>query len=837
MVGKSTLANIVSRKMNMSMVDVDDHVHIIGRYAPDDAHARVLESILNREHYTTRNSVGGIVVACGGYMINREDVVNVLLGAKQQGHIIVHLQRKRFWQGASKGKALYGWPFVDLSHVPFSTPKLGKAPKILSSKLFTPDKLKELTDAIYATRPQEKELTSGAFTPYIPSKLSRLSNKDPPAAPASAPAPDPSAAAADAKLSDPGSKTRAWLAEQMESSVFSEEIEALYRKARSHQFYAIYDETRSMKGNAELSARDFYTLVYRLARLGRFSPAVGGFVVSITSKTVTELLVPGRAGPAGGDRLSELMAGAEAVELRVDMLAAASYASREYLKAQYGLLRRHCPLPVIWTVRSAGQGGEFAGGEAEYALLVKLGAELGAEFIDVEACWSEATRLSIMRSRRHSSVISSFTKTREALWKADAAAAALASMAAACGGLSDAVKLVVESSDPAQPGELRAALATHRKAWPGTPAVALCVGRNYAQSLLDNAALGHVSLYSPRGLPPPIRELRRRRVELGLAAPRRLLVAAPPAASAPAVRALADALAAAGAGAEVEAVPLSLAAAGEAGEPEAAAAAAAAGAEAEAEAVLGAIRQAGAAGAVVVGGGGGGWLRAAADEATPAAIFIGEADVLHVRTRAAAGGDGAAALVTADNAEWAAVRAMVRAAPARHGVAQPARVAVVGGGPGLRACLYALESLPDARVAKPVSLFCTPPPPPPPAGAPGPDLTEDLAQDFPSCRADSDGPAGLAAAAAAAAGGGGRPAFDVVVSLLPAAAHCAIPDALLAAAGPGDPAAAPVLVVEPRELGPAPSPLAERCRALGAAYLGGGDVLREAAAEVVARLP
>ena len=153
----------------MTMIDVDDHVHVIGRYAPDDAHARVLESILNREHYTSRGSVGGIVVACGGYMINRQDVVNVLLRAKKEGHMIVHLQRKRFWRSLSKGKSLYGWPFVDLSYVPFG--KSGKEPDLLSSRLFTPDKLKELTEQIYATRPEEKELKAGTTSIVAPGQF------------------------------------------------------------------------------------------------------------------------------------------------------------------------------------------------------------------------------------------------------------------------------------------------------------------------------------------------------------------------------------------------------------------------------------------------------------------------------------------------------------------------------------------------------------------------------------------------------------------------------------------------------------------------------------------
>jgi 3-dehydroquinate dehydratase type I len=754
-------------------------------------------------------------------MINRQDVVNVLLRAKREGHLIVHLQRKRFWQSAAKGSALYGWPFVDLSHVPFSQSKLGKAPNILSSKLFTPDKLKQLTEKIYATRPEESELKSGVFTPYIPGRLARLSREAAPVPPAAA-----KSAAEAGNLSDPGSKTRAWLAEQMESAVFSEQIEALYRKARSHQFYAIYDDTRSMAGNAELSARDFYALMYRLARLDRYAPGVGGLVVSVTSKTVAELLVPAR-GDAGIDRLTELTVGADAVELRVDMLAAASYASREYLKAQYSLLRRHCPLPVIWTVRSVGQGGEFAGGEEEYVMLAKLGAELGAEAIDVEACWSESARLSLMRSRRHSAVISSYTETRAMgrAWTAGQLAEWLGSMAGACEGRSDAVKLVVESADPGQAGEMREALEVHRRDWPGVPAVGLCVGRQYAQSVVENRVLSHVSLYSPRGLPPSLREVHRRRLDAGLTRPVSVYVAAADdAARAPLLHALGEGLAAAGLSDAVRTLPLRSGA-------DPADAATAGPAEAAVEAVRGVLGLPDTAAVVAVGGAWGGCLSALADELSPAAIFIGETDFLRVRRRAAkgpgvGGGRGGPGVVTRGvNTEWVGLRSFLRAAPARRGLRQPARVAVVGGGPGLRAALYALESMPDARVAKPVALYCQPDPPP---DAPPPDPALDMARDFASCRAVPGGSEALAAAAAAGVAAG--EAFDVVLSFLAPDAHAAIPDALLVPAG------ATVLVVEGRALG-AGSPLAERCRALGASYVAGGEVLRETVADMAARLP
>ena len=56
----------------------------MARFSPEDAHAQVLESMLLREHYTTRGLPGAAIFACGGYMINRIGVVPVLLKAKRE---------------------------------------------------------------------------------------------------------------------------------------------------------------------------------------------------------------------------------------------------------------------------------------------------------------------------------------------------------------------------------------------------------------------------------------------------------------------------------------------------------------------------------------------------------------------------------------------------------------------------------------------------------------------------------------------------------------------------------------------------------------------------------
>ncbi len=74
------------------------------------------------------------------------------------------------------------------------------------------------------------------------------------------------------------------------------------------------------------------------------------------------------------------------MELRVDLLARAD---AEFAAGQLAALRLQLPhLPVLWTVRSRGQGGRFPDGDGDaetrmFALL-EVGVREGCEFIDVE---------------------------------------------------------------------------------------------------------------------------------------------------------------------------------------------------------------------------------------------------------------------------------------------------------------------------------------------------------------------------------------------------------------------------------------------------------------------
>lgn len=114
--------------------------------------------------------------------------------------------------------------------------------------------------------------------------------------------------------------------------------------------------------------------------------------------------------------LEELTSGSDAVELRVDLLSqnglpptSPNLPSLPYVASQVAAVRRHTPLPIIFTVRTASQGGMFpdSAEDAAFALMT-LGLRLGCEYIDVEISWSEKRRRALSAVKGYSQIISSW---------------------------------------------------------------------------------------------------------------------------------------------------------------------------------------------------------------------------------------------------------------------------------------------------------------------------------------------------------------------------------------------------------------------------------------------
>lgn len=86
--------------------------------------------------------------------------------------------------------------------------------------------------------------------------------------------------------------------------------------------------------------------------------------------------------------LSKLTLGSDVIELRVDLLKSsdASGASfRDHVAQQVSLLRRHSDLPILYTVRSVSQGGQWPDKDIDGMVsLLKDGLEWGVEYLDVE---------------------------------------------------------------------------------------------------------------------------------------------------------------------------------------------------------------------------------------------------------------------------------------------------------------------------------------------------------------------------------------------------------------------------------------------------------------------
>ena len=136
------------------------------------------------------------------------------------------------------------------------------------------------------------------------------------------------------------------------------------------------------------------------------TPGRRSYFVSLTYPDVT----------AAAADIEELTDGADAIELRVDLLypkgdpvKVPNTPSRSYVAGQLAALRQLSALPIVFTVRTVSQGGAFPdSAEDEAFALYELAIRSGCEYVDVEITWN-ARRLRALNARKgRSKIISSF---------------------------------------------------------------------------------------------------------------------------------------------------------------------------------------------------------------------------------------------------------------------------------------------------------------------------------------------------------------------------------------------------------------------------------------------
>ena len=192
--------------------------------------------------------------------------------------------------------------------------------------------------------------------------------------------------------------------------------------------------------------------------------------------------------------LEEVVVGSDAVELRVDLLEDPFQVGRppptEYVADQLATLRSLNSLPIIFTVRTKCQGGNFPDNALEEILaLYHLALRMGVEFLDVEMQHPEPIIHSIVRVKGQTKIIASYHDPKGELAWSGGSWVPYYSKALQYGDIIKLVGLAKEQAD-------NASLLTF-KSWAksahDTPIIAINMGPEGQLSRIQNLFLTPVS--------------------------------------------------------------------------------------------------------------------------------------------------------------------------------------------------------------------------------------------------------------------------------------------------------------------------------------------------------
>lgn len=188
--------------------------------------------------------------------------------------------------------------------------------------------------------------------------------------------------------------------------------EPWYQECSSHEFYNTLeplggqtqeDHHRAMRGECERFFRFISGVASNRPRLSSENPTS---FLSLTFPDLTPV----------HDLITEITEGADAVELRVDLLSPTGNAPTgpslpptRYVAKQLSMLRLLTDLPIVFSVRSKDQGG-FAPSDKpdEYLEMVRFGLQSACEYVDLEMAWPASVLDTVVAEKRQSHIIASW---------------------------------------------------------------------------------------------------------------------------------------------------------------------------------------------------------------------------------------------------------------------------------------------------------------------------------------------------------------------------------------------------------------------------------------------
>lgn len=175
-----------------------------------------------------------------------------------------------------------------------------------------------------------------------------------------------------------------------------------YQQCSNYEFFSRHMATLAADTTPHDFTRFLKNIMGRYQCLELMKAKQRSFFISLTLPDISE----------AASVLQEVAVGSDAVELRVDLLHKEGelygMPSVELVAEQVTILRASVDLPMIFTVRTRGQGGTFPEDNLERLMdLYRLALRMGVEFLDLEVHFPEPFLRSVAQSKGCTKIIAS----------------------------------------------------------------------------------------------------------------------------------------------------------------------------------------------------------------------------------------------------------------------------------------------------------------------------------------------------------------------------------------------------------------------------------------------
>ncbi|KJR87398.1 pentafunctional AROM polypeptide [Sporothrix schenckii 1099-18] len=206
----------------------------------------------------------------------------------------------------------------------------------------------------------------------------------------------------------------AYLMKDKTRPAYSEDIRSVYLRRKdwfeecsSHHYHSPHSGKTDTRGEYPSDFVQMLQLITgRCSHLEEVKRKKTSFFVSLTVPNVAKAI----------DIIPQAIIGSDAVELRVDLLEDQSF---DFVRSQVSLLRSAANVPIIFTVRTASQGGRFPDGDVDHALaLYRAAIRMGVEYIDLEMTMPDRVIQAVTKEKGQSLIIASHHDPKNKLsWK------------------------------------------------------------------------------------------------------------------------------------------------------------------------------------------------------------------------------------------------------------------------------------------------------------------------------------------------------------------------------------------------------------------------------------